>query len=59
MVYVMLCVGIGGWQRALAYAVVVLMAVAVSWQVNMQGHDVEIHRDANPKHFWVLNIPRV
>lgn len=30
--YVMICTGIGGWQGALGYVVIVVMAAVVSWQ---------------------------
>lgn len=42
--YVMLCAGIGGWQGALFYAVVVLAAAVVSWQVYLKAVLGDIRR---------------
>lgn len=42
--YVMLCAGIGGWQGALIYAVVVLAAAVVSWQVYLKAVLGDIRR---------------
>ena len=42
--YVMLCAGIGGWQGALVYAVVVLAAAVVSWQVYLKAVLGDIRR---------------
>ena len=42
--YVMLCAGIGGWQGALVYAVVVLAVAVVSWQVYLKAVLGDIRR---------------
>ena len=42
--YVMLCAGIGGWQGALIYAVVVLTAAVVSWLVYLKAVLGDIRR---------------
>ena len=42
--YVILSIGISGWQGALIYAVVVLTAAAVSWQIYLKNVLKDIRR---------------
>lgn len=42
--YVMICTGVGGWQGALGYTAVVMMAAGISWQCYLRAVAGDIRR---------------